>query len=262
MEMNNKKEIKEGQPFLLYNSERRKYLLFFTKNLSFGTDLGQINFPEKIYYGQKILTNKGTEFYILVPSQAELALKVERKTTIIYPKDAGWLLLHSNVKEGSVVGEVGSGSGAFTFLLASIVGKNGKVYSFERKEEHLDKAKKNVEKLGIFPQIDWILKDPAKEGFGVENLEALFVDVPEPWEIVKAAKEAIIPGGFWLSLSPNINQVEKTVFKLKENSFISIKTVEIIEREVLVRENMSRPKEFGIMHTAYLTSGRLIDEQS
>lgn len=257
-----KKEIKEKEPFLLYNSERRKYLLFFSRNLSFGTDFGQINFPEKIYYGQKIKTNKGAEFYILSPSQAELSLKVERKTTIIYPKDAGWLLLHSNIKEGSVVGEVGSGSGAFTFLLASYVGKNGKVYSFERRKEHLEKARQNVEKLGNFPQIEWILRDPAKEGFGIDNLETLFVDVPEPWELVKPAKEAILTGGFWLSLSPNINQVEKTVFSLKENSFVSIKTVEIIEREVLIRENMSRPKEFGIMHTAYLTYGRSIDGQS
>lgn len=252
--------IKEGMPFLLYNSDKRKYLLFFSKELSFGTDLGQINFPEELFYGQKILTNKGTEFFILKPSLAELSLKVERKTTIIYPKDAGWLLLHSNIKHGSFVGEVGSGSGAFTFILASIVGKEGKVYSFERRKEHLERAKKNLEKIGGFPQIEWIEKDPVKEGFGIKDLDVLFVDVPEPWDLVLPAKEAISYGGFWLSISPNINQVEKTVFKLKENSFKAIKTVEIIEREILVREDMSRPKEFGIMHTCYLTSGRLVNE--
>jgi tRNA (adenine57-N1/adenine58-N1)-methyltransferase len=260
--MNNFMEIKEGMPFLLYNSEKRKYLLFFCSGLSFGTDFGKIIFPEKIYYGQKIKTNKGYEFYILNPSLAELSLKVERKTTIIYPKDAGWLLLHSNIKNGSIVGEVGSGSGAFTFLLASIVGKEGKVYSFERRKEHLEKAKNNLEKLGFFPQIEWIERDPAKDGFGINNLETLFVDVPEPWELVSASKEAINPGGFWLSISPNINQVEKTVLALKDNSYKAIKTVEIIEREILVRENMSRPKEFGIMHTCYLTSGRLVNEQN
>lgn len=257
--MLNLKEIEEGMPFLLYYSDKRKYLLFFTKNLSFGTDLGQINFPEKIYYGQKIKTNKEFEFYILMPSLAELSLKVERKTTIIYPKDAGWLILHSNIKNGSVVGECGSGSGAFTFFLANIVGREGKVYSFERRREHQEKAKENLKKLGNFPQIKWIEKDTSKEGFGVKDLEALFIDVPEPWELVIPAKEALTSGGFWLSLSPNINQVEKTVFALEENSFKAIKTYEIIEREILVRKNMSRPKEFGILHTAYLTSGRLVN---
>ncbi len=258
--MLNSNEIKEGMPFLLYNSDKRKYLLFFSKGLSFGTDLGQINFPEELFYGQKILTNKGTEFFILKPSLAELSLKVERKTTIIYPKDAGWLLLHSNIKNGSFVGEIGSGSGAFTFILASIVGKEGKVYSFERRKEHLERAKKNLEKIGEFPQIEWIEKDPVKEGFGIKDLDVLFVDVPEPWDLVLPAKDAIVPGGFWLSISPNINQVEKTVFKLKENSFKAIKTVEMIEREILIREDMSRPKEFGIMHTCYLTSGRFVNE--
>lgn len=256
--MEDLREVKEGKAFILYNSEKRKYLLFFSKGLSFGTDLGKIEFPEKIYYGQELKTNKGESFWVLRPSLAELSLKVKRKTTIIYPKDAGWLILNSNISPGSIVGEVGSGSGAFTFILAMVVGKEGKVYSFERKKEHFERAKENLSRLGEFPQVELILKDPAKEGFGVKFLDALFVDVPEPWDIVQPAKEAISPGGFFLSLSPNINQAEKTVFFLEKNSFKCIKTFEIIEREILVRENMSRPKQFGITHTAYLTQARLV----
>ncbi len=258
--MENLKELKEGDPFLLYNSEKRKYLLFYYKGISFGSDLGKIDFPEKIFYGQKVKTNRESSFYILMPSLAELSLKVERRTTIIYPKDAGWLLLHSNIKRGSKVAECGSGSGAFTFLLATFVGKEGKVYSFERREEHQIKAKENLKKLGEFPQVEWILKDPSKEGFGIKGVEAFFIDVPEPWDLVKFVKESLIPGGFLLSLLPNLNQVEKLVKTLKENFFTAIRTVEIIEREILIKENVLRPKEFGIIHTAYLTYGRLIYE--
>ncbi len=258
--MENLRELKEGDPFLLYNSEKRKYLLYFYRGISFGTDLGRIDFPEKIFYGQKVKTSKENSFYILTPSLAELSLKVERKTTIIYPKDAGWLILNSNIRNGSKVAECGSGSGAFTFLLATFVGKEGKVYSFERREEHQKKAKENLKKLGGFPQVEWILKDPSKEGFGVRGIDAFFIDVPEPWDLVKSVKESLIPGGFFLSLLPNLNQVEKIVRALKENFFTAIKTVEIIEREILIKENVLRPKEFGIIHTAYLTYGRLIYE--
>jgi tRNA (adenine57-N1/adenine58-N1)-methyltransferase len=191
-----------------------------------------------------------------MPSLSDLQMKVKRRTTIIYPKDAGFMLLQTGTREGSRVLECGSGSGAFTFLLACVVGKTGKICSFERRPEHLDQAKENLRRLGEFPQIEWHLRDAETEGFGQNGFDAAFIDVPEPWTLVAAAREALWPGGFWVSLSPNYNQVEKTVFALEAASFTGIRTVEILEREILVRPEKTRPKEMGITHTAFITSAR------
>lgn len=89
-------------------------------------------------------------------------------------------------------------------------------------------------------------------------MDIIFVDVPEPWTIVKWAYSALKGGGFWASLSPNIEQVVKTVNELKNNNFILVKTVEILEREILVRDVGTRPRETMISHTGYLTIGRKI----
>jgi tRNA (adenine57-N1/adenine58-N1)-methyltransferase len=250
------KRILPGDPFILERPAKYHFLLFYQTGLSFGTNLGQIAFPEELYYGQTVMTSLRHPFQILMPSLADLQMKVKRRTTIIYPKDAGYMLLQTGIREGSRVLECGSGSGAFTFLLACVVGKTGRICSYERRPEHLDQAKENLKRLGEFPQIEWHLRDTETEGFGQDGVEAAFIDVPEPWTLVGPAREALWPGGFWVSLSPNYNQVEKTVFALEAASFTGIRTVEILEREILVRPEKTRPKEMGITHTAFITSAR------
>jgi len=254
--MPNAKLIRPGDPFILERPPKYHFLLFYQMGLSFGTNVGQITFPEELYYGSTVMTSLGHAFQILMPSLSDLQMKVKRRTTIIYPKDAGYMLLQTGIREGARVLECGSGSGAFTFLLTCVVGKTGRICSYERRPEHLDQAKENLRRLGEFPQIEWILRDTETEGFGQDGFEAAFIDVPEPWTLVKAAGEALLPGAFWVSLSPNYNQVEKTVFALEAAGFSGLRTVEILEREILVRPEKTRPKEMGITHTAFITSAR------
>lgn len=250
------KRILPGDPFILERPPKYHFLLFYQTGLSFGTNVGQITFPEDLCFGQTVRTSLGHPFQILMPSLSDLQMKVKRRTTIIYPKDAGYMLLQTGTREGSRVLECGSGSGAFTFLLACVVGRTGRICSFERRPEHLDQAKENLARLGEFPQIEWHLRDAEAEGFGQSGFEAAFIDVPEPWTLVAAAREALWPGGFWVSLSPTYNQVEKTVFALEAVSFTGVRTVEILEREILVRPEKTRPKEMGITHTAFITFAR------
>jgi len=183
--------------------------------------------------------------------------KVERKTTIIYPKDAGYMLLNTNISCGSTVAEVGTGSGALTVVLANAVGEKGKVYSFEKREEFQQIAKENLRKYNLEKRVEFIIRDVYKEGFGIENLDAVFVDVPEPWQIVPHAARSLKPGHFWVSLSPNVEQVKQTVEELELNGFVDIRTVEIMEREMLVRSFGVRPRERMISHTGYITTARI-----
>jgi len=252
--------LNQGDLFLLYSEKGDTYLLSYKSGMSFSTNLGNLTFDNGLSYGDTLISNRDFKFYVLKPSNFDLIKKVQRKTTILYPKDIGYMFMSTGIGSGSIVAEVGSGSGALTTALAITVGDTGKVYSFERREEHQKIAIKNIKKYGFEERVEFILKDVSKDGFGDYTFEALFVDVPEPWEIVEHAKKVIIPGFFWVSLSPNFEQVKKTHFKLVETGFFVERTVELLEREILVREYGVRPSERMISHTGFLTIARNLND--
>lgn len=248
--------LKEGDYLILHHGERDRHLLRYRAGFSFGSRRGQVELPEKLHYGDCLFSSSGNPFFVLIPTTAELTMRLKRKTTIIYPKDAGWMVQHTPTRAGSRVLECGSGSGALTILLAGIVGSEGRVISCERREEHLELAKQNVAEYGLEDRVEFHLLDTEREGFPVKDVEAVFIDVPEPWTLVTAARDALTGGGSWASLSPTYNQVERVVEALSINGFTCVETVEILERKLLVRPGKTRPSERNITHTAFLTRAR------
>lgn len=251
------KVIEPGQPVLLWEP-KSSFLIAFEPGRRLDTHKGFLILPEGLSYGDAVETSKGNRFWALVPSSSELSMKVRRTTTILYPKDIGYLVMETGLSSGQSVLEVGTGSGALTLVLARIVGETGRVYSFERRPEFLENAKKNLGKWGLAGRVEFILRDPAEEGFGIRDVNIAIVDVPEPWTIVEPAHEAIMGGGFWASLSPCIEQVLQVNEELEGSGFVATKTVELLERELLVRPGKTRPRERMISHTGYLTVARKI----
>ncbi len=242
-----------GKKILLYGGKKAEYLVTFEPGKKIQTHLGVLTLPETLEYGMRLETHIGKSFYILFPTTRELSMRVRRTTTIIYPKDAGYMIIETGIGAGSKVLETGTGSGALTIILATIVGKEGKVHTFERREEFFNNAIKNVKDAGLDDRVEFHHRDPVEEGFGIEPVDAAFIDVPEPWTLVKPVYEVLKPGHVWVSLSPTIEQVQKTYEVLKETGFIRLKCVEILEREMLIRPGKTRPKERMISHTGYLT---------
>ncbi len=245
--------MKSGEKILLYG--KKEFIVEYRPGEEVHTHLGKLALPEKLSFGDVLTSSAGHQFVVLKPSLSDLMKSVKRKTTIIYPKDAGIMLLEAGVGCGSVVGEVGTGSGALTLLLSRIVGPEGKVYSFEAREDFIEIAMENL-KQSPFKNYTIAKRDVIKEGFGPYRFEALFVDLPEPWEVVSHAKEAILPGGAWVSLSPNMEQMKKTVMSLREEGFLRISSFELLRREMVVRSFGVRPKELMHSHTGYITVAR------
>jgi tRNA (adenine57-N1/adenine58-N1)-methyltransferase len=184
--------------------------------------------------------------------------KVKRKTTIVYPKDLGYLLIETAIGHGSRVIDVGTGSGALAMVLAKFVAPDGVVFSYERREEFIKNAKRNIERAGYLQNIKFYCRDVAVKGFTEQAIDAVFLDVPEPWAIVPKAADALKGGHHLVSWSPNVEQVKRTVDVLRENQFIRVRVSEILEREILVRQQGVRPRERGITHTAYLVRAQKI----
>ncbi len=255
--------IKEGELILLYNSEDTQYLIALPKEGQFSTHKGSISFAEirNKNFGDKVLSHTQYPFYILRPTLRDIEMKVRRKTTIIYPKDAGFILLNSLLFPGAKVLEVGTGSGAFTIILANFVRPAGKVYSYDMREEFLELARWNLQRAGLLEYVELIKRDVAKEGFTESEADCIFVDVACPWELIKECQNALKGGATFAALSPNIEQVQKTVRTLELEGFVRLKVYEIIEREIMVRLTGTRPKERGIVHTAYLLFAQKINRE-
>jgi len=92
-----------------------------------------------------VSTNCDTSAYQDIP------LKIGHGQTISQPYTVAFMLELLQPKVGDVVLDIGSGSGWTTALLASIVGKNGKVFGLERVPKLIEFGRDNLKKYS-FPQ--------------------------------------------------------------------------------------------------------------
>jgi len=102
----------------------------------------------------------------------------------------------------------------------------------------------------------------ARDGFAESDVDVAVIDLPSPWDGVLAAAKSLKGGGRIASLSPTFNQVEENYKHLGDNGFIYLETVEVLVRNLLVREGKTRPTQRMISHTGFLTFGRKINKDS
>ncbi|MEM3575144.1 MAG: tRNA methyltransferase, partial [Candidatus Bathyarchaeia archaeon] len=100
-----------------------------------------------------------------------------------------------------------------------------------------------------------------RAGLEERDVDAVAVDIGDPWEVVPLAEEALAGGGCIAIFCPTINQVERTVALLAEGRFADIETYECLLREILVRPGRTRPATRMIGHTGYLTFARKVLER-
>ncbi len=250
-------KIKSGDCVLLLSSDNKTFLVDIREGKVFSTHLGNLDLGDAIgkRYGEVINTQLGKQFYLLDPTLEDRMMKAKRLTQIIYPKDAALILLKTGVHSGSRVIECGVGSGVLTMALSNAVSPDGRIYSYDRREDFLDNAKKNLTEAGFGGLVEFKLRD-AKDGFDETDVDVVILDLPSPWEGVPSAAAAIRGGGRIASLSPTFNQVEKTVGCLNDEGFIHVETLEIFVRKLLVRPGKTRPFERMVSHTGFLTFGR------
>lgn len=256
--------VKESDTVVLFDPEKRKkYFLNLTLTKGkFSTDKGELILSELVGkpYGSTVKTHKGYPYILLPCTLTDFIMhKLNRLTQIVYPKDAAYIALKLNVKPGDIVVESGIGSGAMTAVFAHIVGENGKVISYERREEFIKNALSNLKKLGYDGRVIIKHKD-IEEGFEEKEADALFLDVREPWLYLKQAYKTLKTGNMLGILVPTANQVIETLKSLEKLPFIDIEVCEILLRKYKPIPERFRPEDRMPAHTAYLIFARKIAE--
>lgn len=208
--------------------------------------------------GRKVSSSTGHTYIVVEPTLAELMKEVKRKTQIIYPKEAGRIIFKMNIFPGRRVIEAGSGSGALTLAMARFVTPGGRVYSYEARQDLLLNAQANLDKAGLADAVDFKLRN-ISEGFDETEVDALFLDVREPWRYLAQAKAALKNSGFFGAIVPTTNQVSELLLALKSHDFGGVEVEENFLRSYKPIPGRLRPEDIMVGHTGYLIFARNIE---
>jgi tRNA (adenine57-N1/adenine58-N1)-methyltransferase len=243
--------LKQGDFILLFDGEKKYFLELKPK--IFSTRFDSLDLASLIGrdYGDRVLGKKGSSFFILKPTIYDFIKNVERQTQIIYPKDVGYILLKLDVGPGKKVLECGTGSGALTLAFAYAVGEEGRVITYEKEERFFQLAKRNLERFGLAHRVELKLKEVV-DSFDETEVDAVFLDVREPWLLLKPAWDALKPGHPLGILVPTTNQVSQVLTHLLSLPFKDVEVLEILVRRYKPNPERLRPEDRMVAHTGYL----------
>jgi tRNA (adenine57-N1/adenine58-N1)-methyltransferase len=248
---------KEGDLIQLVGLNHKSFIFNLVEGGEFQSHKGVIKHDELIgkLWGSQIFSHNGSPFFILQPSLPDILKNTKRATQIMYPKEIGYILIHMGIGPGKTVIEAGTGSGSFTTALAYCVGESGKIFSYEIKPETQRIAQRSLEKLKLSDRIEFKLRD-ISEGFDEKGVDALFLDVSNPYDYLHHVREALKPGGNFGSILPTANQVMKLLNALRQNDFAFIDVCDISLRYYKPEPTRFRPTDRMISHTGYLIFAR------
>jgi tRNA (adenine57-N1/adenine58-N1)-methyltransferase len=116
-------------------------------------------------------------------------------------------------------------------------------------------ARKNLQRLELDERVDFKLRD-IQAGFDETEMDALFLDVPNPFDFIPQVRQALKPGGFFGCILPTVNQVERLLPALHNNWFAFTEVCELMLRHYKPNFDRLRPTDRMVAHTGYLIFSR------
>ena len=256
-------EFQAGEACLLFDRKGRRYLIELIPGAQFHHHHGHLPHDEIIgcEEGVTLRSSLGRPLVLMRPRLADFALKMPRGAAVVYPKDTGAILVWADIQPGNVVVEAGTGSGALTMALARAVGSQGRVISYEMREDHAALARKRINGFfGYLPdQIDLRIGG-VEEGLREHRPDRVILDVPEPWHAVPLAAGQLAPGGIFCCYLPTVPQVQEVRKAIADaGSFLDVMTFEMMMREWAVDGRSVRPSHRMIGHTGFITVARKLE---
>lgn len=208
--------------------------------------------------GTVVTTQLGARLLAVRPTFAEQVTGRRRQTQPIYPKDLGAILIAADVFPGAQVLEAGTGTGALTLAVLRAVGPQGRVVSYDAREEFLEAARRNIaDTLGRVPANVELKLGDVYAGVPERDMDRVLLDLPEPWQAAPAAKAALRPGGIVFAHCPNVSQVQRFFDCLREErGFGMLEAFELLQRGWTVRGRSMRPSHRMVAHTGFLCFAR------
>jgi ubiquinone/menaquinone biosynthesis C-methylase UbiE len=221
----------------------RVYLLLFTLTLA-----AQAQEPERYQTRKNHDPNGIGKFYkgreiahVMGFRAAEWLERKERDKE----EEPAKLIKALEITEGMTVADIGAGSGYHAFLMAPLVGKEGKVLAVDIQQEMLDLIEKKAKKLKVdnIERVKGTETDPKlkKESVDLILMVDVYHEFSHPYEMGLKMVEALKPGGRLVFVE----------FRLEDDT-VPIKLVhKMSERQVLLEmqefKEMEHKKTIGTL---------------
>ena len=262
--------LQPGERVLLTDNRDRRYLIVLATGKQFHSHLGAIEHDDLIGgpEGATVKTTNGAPLTAFRPTLSDFVLKMKRGAQVVYPKDIGLILVYADVFPGATVVEAGTGSGSLTLALSRAVGPEGRVISYELRQDHHDQAVENVsawhEGSGGKPENLELRVGDVFEGIRDENgevisdVDRMVLDLPEPWHALRegGAVDSLAPGGVLCCYLPTIPQVSQVVEAMRRARFSFLTTLEGLVRTWNIEGQSVRPDHRMVAHTGFIVTGR------
>jgi tRNA (adenine57-N1/adenine58-N1)-methyltransferase len=248
-----------GDRVLLIDPKHRRYLITLKAKGEFHSHSGFVAHDELIGApeGSTVRTTRGVAYLAVRPTLSDFVLKMPRGAQVIYPKDLGPILMHADIFPGARVLESGVGSGA---LSMAMLRAGADIIGYELREDFAERARENVTSfLGedALSRYRVEIRD-CYDGIAETDLDRVILDLPEPWQVVKHAAQAMHPGGILLAYTPSIVQAMQLREELATSAFAMAETLEVLNRTWHIEGLAVRPDHRMVAHTGFLTHARLL----
>jgi tRNA (adenine57-N1/adenine58-N1)-methyltransferase len=224
------------------------------------TDRGVLSHDDLIGQpiGSEVRTHLGYAYYLLLPTTEEIVKNLPRESQIIFPKDAGYIMMKLGIAPGSRVVEAGTGSGGLCLALATAVGPEGHVFSYDVRNDMQLLARRNLERAGLNNRVTLTRQD-AQAGFAETEVDAVFLDLLIPHHLLEQSRAALRGGGVLGCLVPTANQVIDLLKALASHpGYTFVEVEELILRAYKAVAARLRPEDHMIGHTGYLVFARAV----
>ncbi len=248
-----------GERVLLIDAKDRRYLVTLADGGQFHSHAGFVAHEEMLgeREGATVKSTQGARYVAIRPTLSDFVYKMPRGAQVIYPKDLGPILMLADIFPGARVLESGVGSGA---LSMTMLRAGADVTGYELREDFAARAQHNVEAfLGTEAEGRYRVEvRDSYEGIDVGDLDRIVLDLPEPWQVVGHAENALHPGGIIVAYTPSILQARRFREALSASAFGLEETLEVLNRSWHIEGQSVRPDHRMVAHTGFLTHARLL----
>jgi tRNA (adenine57-N1/adenine58-N1)-methyltransferase len=252
--------LRAGERVRLTDPKGRRHSIVLSAGTTFFTHKGAIDHDELIGGpdGVVVTSSGGVDYLVLRPLLADTVVSMPRGAAVVYPKDAAQIVTMADIFPGARVVEAGVGSGALTCSLLRAVGPEGRLVSYERREEFADVARDNVSAFfgGAHPAWTLTIGDLASD-LVERDVDRVILDMLAPWECLPAVADALCPGGLVCGYVATTTQLSRFVETLREHGgFTEPESWESLVRSWHVEGLAVRPKHTMNAHTGFLVVAR------
>ncbi len=261
-------KFKNGDRVQLSDAKGNKKTVVLTEGSSFHTHKGYIPHADIIGLddGSLVTATSGTQYLAIRPLLLDHVLSMPRGAAVIYPRDSASIIVEADIFPGAVVVEAGVGSGGLSSYLLRAIGNNGLLYSFERREDFAETARKNVAAFLEETPKNWEVRvgdlqqeNLADDLFG--KVDRIVLDMLVPWECIKTAFNLLKPGGVLCIYVATTTQMSRTAETIKIlDTWTPVRAYELLTRGWHLEGLSVRPEHRMVGHTGFLmTTRRMAD---